>query len=316
MQNFKAIYVPLIALVPWILAPTILFFTSIKPMREEWTAKHQARDTSRQAYGSDTTYTGNWPPEGMDVANVPPKLKPGADDKLADEQAFQAAKKQREETKAAKAIELKQHTDQLDAVTNRFMKDIRRDELDMTAPDRFLYEALERLRDREGPRLIAFLHRTYPNLFFAYSGSIPAPPINLNAGNMPAVGTEGRLSWPLGIASTSMSVWGLYPDLLRFVESFPERYDRTIEITAFSLEREAFDHRGVTLMRMDIDFAMYVWPNGVPLGGAAPAAAAAPAGGSGEMPLEGSAPAAGGSAAPAEAAPVAEEGGSAAPADE
>lgn len=293
MQNFKAIYVPMIAAIPWILAPTIVFFASIKPMKEEWDSQHTARDASRGAYGSSTTYTGNWPPEGVDAASLPPKLQAGAQDKADDEAAFQAAKKQREETLAAKTVELKEHTDQLAAVVNRFMKDIKQDELDITAPDRFLYEALERLRDKEGPRLIAFLHKNYPNLFFAYAGSIPAPPVNLTAGNMPQVGTEGRLSWPLGITATSMSVWGLYPDLLRFVETFPEKYDRTIEITAFSLEREAFDHRGVTLMRMDIDFSMFVWPKGVPLGGAAPAAAApgpgmepGMEGTSGEAPME------------------------------
>jgi len=285
MQNFKALYVWLIALVPWILAPTILFFTSIKPMREEWTAKHEARDTSRGAYGSDTTFTGNWPPEGMDP--VPPKLQPGVEDKAQDDAAFQAAKKQREETKAAKEVELKEHTDRLDVVINRFMKDIKRDELDITAPDRFLYEALERLRDKEGPRLIEFLHKNYPNLYFAYTSVIPAPPINLTATSMPQVGMEGRLSWPLGITGNAMSVWGLYPDLLSFVETFPEKYDRTVEITAFGLERVAFDYTGKTLMRMDITYSMYVWPNGVPVGGA-PAAAAGGGGVPGEVPMEGS----------------------------
>ena len=288
MQNFKAIYVPLIALVPWILLPVILFFTSIKPMKEDWAAKHQARDTSRQAYGSDTTFTGNWPPDGADAA-ANPKLQPGIDDQAQDKQAFQTAKAQREQTKVEKEAELKVHTDQLDQVVNRFMVGINRDDLDMEAPDKFIYEGLERLREKEGPRLISFLHKTYPDLFFAFAGAIPAPPINLTQGSMPQVGMEGRLSWPLGIADTSMSVWGLYPDLLRFVETFPEKYDRTVEITAFGLEREAFDYRGNTLMRLDISYGMYVWPSGVPIGGAAPQAVGggmSPDMGSGMMPGE------------------------------
>lgn len=272
MQNLKAVHVPAIFAIPWLLTPLILFFASIKPMKEDWTKQHEARDTARQAYGSDTGFTGNWPPDGAEES---PKYQAGVEDRQADEASFQTARAQREETRAAKEVELKEHTDRLDAVVSRFSRGINRDELDVTAPDLFIYAGLDLLREKEGPRLIDFFHRTYPDLFIAYSAPIAPPPINLTTNSMPQVGMEGRLDWPLGTENQSMSVWGLYPDLLNFVETFPERYDRTVQITAFTLNRVAFDHRGVTLMRLDLNFNMFAWPSGVPVGGAPPA----PAGG-------------------------------------
>lgn len=256
MSGFRAIYVPLIALIPWILYPLLWYFLSIKPMKEDWTEQFEARNTSRQVYGSGTDFRGNWPegePDG-------PKEQQGAEDKQQDQQAYEATQARLAEEKAAAEVRRGAHQAELDALLNRFMVGINQNELDYESPDKFLYELLDTQRDEAGPRLVQFLGRAYPDLYFDFDPSVPAPPINLTQNNLPQPGPQGRLGWPLGKEDIGMIVYGPYDALLNFVDTFPERYDRIAQITAFDLERVAFDYRGTVLMQLTTNIRLFVWP--------------------------------------------------------
>lgn len=273
-----------------ILVPSVAYFASIKKINEEWTKHLAARDASRGKYASSTTSQVNWPADGVDLTNASQRAKDGDADRKQDAAAFEQTKKQREVDLAAKKVELAKHKAALDALINRYMKGINRAKFNYERPDDFMYELLYRQRDEAGPRLIRFVHKTYPNLFFEFDANVPAPPINLTKGTLPPPGPEGRLDWPLGRGTFSMTVFGLLPELLRFIETFPEKYDRIAQITDFTLTREAFDHRGTVLMRLNTSIRLFVWPENAqppapPPAAAAPAAGPGPAGG--EAPPEG-----------------------------
>ena len=253
MSNFKAAYVPLIALVPWIVYPVAWFFMSVKPLRQEWDKQYQARNGSRQKYGSDTQFKNNWPPDTVTTGR-------GADDRAQDKKAFDGTKVKKTAELKAKTAENEVHKAQLEALLNKYMAGINRKKLDYKRPDDFMYELLFVQRDREGPHLIAFLHKTYPGLFFDFDWGLPAPPTNWTDNTLPPTGPEGRLQWPVGKASMNLTLYGPYEDVLKFMETFPDKYDRTVVLSELTLTREAFDYKGNPLLRLNPTMQPFVWP--------------------------------------------------------
>lgn len=273
MSGFRALYVPLIFILPWVGVPAGLYFGKIKKLNESWDQQLQARNTSRGVYNSGTTFERNWPVEGQDEN---PKFAEAVQDRQQDEDAFAQKKTDKQQELVDKTVERDAHKKLYDEILNRFMAGISRDKFDYEKPDEFLYELLKQQRDKVGPHLIQFLHKAYPDLYFIFATSVPAPPINLTGANLPQTGTQGRLVWPVGGGPVSMTVYGLYDDLLNFVETFPDRYDRITYLRDFSLQRVAFDYEGHVLMRLSITAEFFVWPENV-----AAAAPAQPAGGMG-----------------------------------
>lgn len=268
MRGFRAIYVPLIFILPWVGVPAGFYFGKIKPLNEEWKTTLDARNGSRGAYGSSTEYEGLWPPEGREDS---PKFEAGRADQQQDEQAFQRRKAEKEAELARTTKERDEHRKLYDQVLNRYMAGINLSKFDYDKPDELLYELLRVQRDEEGPHLIKFLHKTYPDLFFIFGYEVPAPPINLTASTLPPKGQEGSLAWPVGRGALQMTVFGPYEKLLDFVETFPDKYDRITYLTGFRLERLAFDYRGSVLMRLNTTAEFFVWPKPdlAPGGGAA-----------------------------------------------
>lgn len=256
MSKFKAAYVPLIFLLPWIAWPLAWFFAAIKPAREAFATELSNRNTNRQVYNSSTTYEGRWPSEGRERPE-------GQADKDQDQQAFEDTRAARQQTLAEETAIANQHRAELQALLNRYMQGLDQDKFDYEKPDILLQELLYKQRDEAGPRFIRFLHKTYPDLYFSFDPNVPPPPINLTATTLPPTGTEGRLPWPIGRGGVSMSVYGPYNKLLEFVETLPDKYDRIAEITALNLTRRAFDYKGNVLMQLDTAINFYVWPKNI-----------------------------------------------------
>lgn len=280
MSGFRAIYVPFIFLLPWIGVPAGLYFGKIKPTNELWDGELKKRNDARGGYGSDTAYEGLWPPTAEAASR--PKFQAGAADQAQDVEQSEARQAELRAELVVANAERQKARDRLNVEINARMGGLDRDKINYEKPDEMLYEILREQRDEEGPHLIRWLENNYKGLFFVFSADVPAPPFD--AYNMPAAGIEGRLEWPIGKRATPLQIYGPLDEILDFVETFPDRYDRTAQLTGFSLTREAFDYRGKILMRLDTTLYQFIWPEGLPM--TAPAAAgAAPSGTGGGMPM-------------------------------
>jgi hypothetical protein len=295
MSGFKAIFVPLIFLLPWIGMPAGVYFGKIKNLNKEWTTKLGERDTSRGQYGSSPSYKGRWPQEGQAETK---KTKGGGEDKKQDGEAkaktIVAKKKELEVATREKTT----HRVLFDKVVNRYMAGINRERFTYEKPDEFVLELLKQQRDQAGAHLIKFLDRNYLNLYFRFPIQVPAPNININSpAALPQLGPHQRLPWPVGTGPMTMTIYGRYDDLLNFIETFPDRYDRTAFISSFALQRLAFDYRGSVLLQLTCQIEYFVWPDkapgspgGPPPAAGAPAAGGTPGGPGGPEPGAGSPP--------------------------
>ena len=264
-----------IFLVVWVIILSIFHFSSWKKLNAEYKKTVSARDASRGKYGSSTTSKALWP--------APPKrpeakYKKGAEDKKQDEDAAKSKMDSLEKDLQKANVERDAHKADLEKILKRYMVGIDRKRFDYQKPDEFVLELLKQQRDDAGPRLIRFLDANYKNLFFRFPIPVPPPNINLTGATLPAPSAQGSLAWPVGSGPLAMTVYGRYEDLLDFVSTFPDRFDRTALISSFSLQRLAFDYRGSVLLQLNCSVEFYVWPTNAPgspgAGGAAAIAGA------------------------------------------
>lgn len=305
MSGFRALYVWLIFLVPWIGVPCGFYFGKIKKTQEEWRATKTQRDTARGSYGGDTAFAGLWPDQGQESL---PKFQPGKADQEAQQTSFDNTRVRLEAELEASIANKAIYEGRLDREIAAHMIGINRTAFDYQKPDEFMYELLYTQRDREGPHLIQWLEKNYKGLFIVFPINIPTPPITPY--QQPATGPEGRLEWPVGAGGIPMTVYGKLDEILNFLETFPDRYNRTAQFVGCSLTREAFDYQGSVLMRLDTTLFLFVWPENPPAGGAAGGPGAAP-GGSG-IPGIPALPTPGGTPGGAPPGPAAGSGGTSA----
>ncbi|MBI5833470.1 MAG: hypothetical protein HZB16_14320 [Armatimonadetes bacterium] len=274
-----------IFLVVWVIVLAIFQFSTWKKLGIEYTKTVSARDGSRGKYQSATSSREQWP----DNKRKPAKYKKGAEDKKQDADQFDKALKALKQQHEVAQVERDAHKAELEKVLKRYMVGINRKAFDYQKPDAFVLELLTQQRDDAGPRLIRFLDANYKNLFFRFPIPVPAPNINLTGSSLPPPGPEGRLSWPVGSGPLPMTIYGRYDDLLDFVSTFPDKFDRTALISSFSLQRLAFDYRGSVLLQLNCSVEFFVWPTNAP---GSPGAGGAAAGGApmGGMPPGGGAP--------------------------
>lgn len=284
MSGFKAIYVYIIFAILAAALPTGVYFTKVRKLRTEWKKTLDERNTNRQVYKSNTNFTGLWPTEGREDK----RTEEGKKDKADDDTAKKKGKQDKEKTWDDAKKERDAHKKLYDALMKQYMRGINRDRFRWDRPDDLVLEMLKLLRDEEGPRLIQFLDKEpdikaekdkqYRNLFFRWPIPVPPPNLNINSApaSLPVVGPFQRLSWPVGVGPLPFTVWGTYDDLLRFVETFPKRYDRIALISSFSLQRLAFDWRKSVLLQLACTIEFFVWPDMVPGSPGGPPGAAAP----------------------------------------
>jgi hypothetical protein len=266
MNNQRVLIVVGIFVFFWIVTPLPFFMGPIKNDKKTYATQLTARNTSRGAYKSAITSTARWPKPGV-KPNAERKL--GEADQKQDKDAKDAALADKDRSLQL-AIELAaQHKEELDAILRRYMVGIDRNKFDYDKPDLFALEFLHQQRDEAGPHLIAFFDKHFNQkgheLFFRFPIGIAAPNINISAANtLPAPGPHGRLGWPVGSGPLTMNVYGKYEDLLNFVDSFAEQFDRIAVFNSFELTRLSFDYKGSVLLQLNTTVEFFVWPKNAP----------------------------------------------------
>lgn len=279
--SYRNNYITLIVLsvLAWILVPVLGFFAlGVSKNTKDYAKELENRNKSRDAYSSDKTSLAPWPGDSQAENRWTEAQRVGHRDRLQDALSFLKAYDEKKKTLEQKKAETKKIQATLDALLNRYMVGIPQDKFDYDKPDEFLYTLLRVQRKEIGPAFIDFLHKAYPNLYIAADCTVPGPPINITSTgqNLPPVGPEGRLSWPVGRDAFPVVVYGTYDELLNFIDTLPLKHFRITQMSGLELTREAVDHEGHVLLRLNCTMQVFVWPKN-----ARPAAAAGGAGGPG-----------------------------------